>query len=328
MSRYILWSIVGIFVVFIFCNFYTGMDYLQGKSYHYLGTTELHDSQIPELIRSAINDIGITPVKFHESDKTNLTVTYDFYSPKEIIYLEKSEYSFFDTPYIHSLGKTNFSGLLFLFGVIILFSYFLGSANRKAQVVRSNILWGMYHPFVFLKRNRPPQSLYVPVVTGKVNISHDKAGIIGVRAFKYLEKDGYLYSAGAGQSCWNTKTLVSNKKPTEKNSNGCYAFRLVILNEQVFVKLTMAIVSLKGDYCEHADGIIRSEHCEILHLIIDKYYEKYASKLSQYYGVPVTVTDNTLETYSDWLSSENGIQCLKHNTEVLKGSDICQQLKK
>lgn len=182
-------------------------------------------------------------------------------------------------------------------------------------------MWFIAHPLSLVRKNKPPQTLFPPNITNEAKIDVVKAGIIGVRAFKFLPKDGYLYSAGIGQSCWKTKTLLSNKIPTDKNGNGCYAFRTVIINDLVYVKQVMGIVSLRGEYREHADGVIRAEQCEILHLIVDNYYEKYATKLSQYYGVPVTVTDNTLKTYNDWISSENGIECLRHNSKMLKETE-------
>lgn len=322
------WLLLGFFVVLaVMVNYSTGKEYLQGKQYHYVGISEATDNQTIFLIRNFALDKSINEnIYFISSlDDGNISVSYNFYSSKEISYLSKKQFSYFDTPFLSNIPIT---ALMIYFVVLSITIWIFSSSNKKSIVIKSNLMWGIYHPFTYFKKNKPPTTLFAPEVTNTINIKHNKAGIIGVRSFKYLEKDGYLYSAGAGQSCWKTKILEANKIPTDKNSNGCYAFRLVILNEAVYVKHIMAIVSLRGDYCEHADGVIRAQQCEILHLVIDEYYAKYATKLSQYYGVPVSVTDNTIRTYSDWLSSENGVECLKHNTEVMKGSELCQPVKK
>ncbi|KKL50276.1 hypothetical protein LCGC14_2307080 [marine sediment metagenome] len=319
------WLITISFLVMIvlFLYYFTGKDYLEGDIRHYLGTSNVTESQVVELSTKLPFGGIYGDVSNLEIQEDGLVqIEYDFYSGDSYSFLVTTEFSYFDTPTVYKMKQDG--GFYFKFLGIIAFGatvfFFLNKHNNNSSgaVARKilNIMWHVVHPKYIIKA-KEAVGKYQPQVNSPINIKLNDQGILCSRTWKY--KRGHLYSIGAGQACWETKTLIANKNPEDDNHNGVYAERLGVINiaEVRFVKDILGIVSLKGDWCEHADGVLRAERCDILHLIISEYHRPVANELSSVYGIPVTVTDNPVNAYLDWLLKENGLDCLIHNSKIM-----------
>ena len=315
-----------LFLVASVLYYFTGKDYLEGDRLHYLGTSNVTESQVVEL--GTMLPIGgvygkVSNLEIQENGLVQ--IDYDFYSYDEVSFLVVAGFSYFDTPIVYTI-KQDGAFYLKLLGFITLFVFgwfLINRYNQKAPGVATrkilNIMWHVGHPKYIVKA-KEAVGKYQPQVSSDINIKLNEQGILCSRTWKY--KKGYLYSIGVGQSCWETKTLLANKNPEDDNHNGIYADRLgvIFITEADFIKDIIGIVSLKGDWCEHADGVLRAERCDIVHLIISEYHRPVANEISAVYGVPVTISDTPINTYLDWLLKDNGLACMIHNSKIIGGS--------
>lgn len=328
MKKLIAWLSVGLVLLLCFSVIYYlfDRDYLEREVWHYSGSSNITNNDFALLISDnhtvGKSDSDINQVKLSKND--SLVIEYSFYSGNIYPYLKKNNFSIWDAPLIELLYPES----LLLIGLIsfgILAAFLLNKVNiPKMNNFNNKIeagLWYMMHPQYIFKNGNPQQKFFFSAPVEYINIKYEKLGIICARTWKYREKDGLLYSTGIGQLCWESKIVYSDKIPKEENSNGIYALRLGLMSYgNNYVDEILGIISLKGEWCEHADGILRGEYCEILQLIINKRCIEIAKKLCNSYGVPVILTENNINEYYKWLNSQNGLDCIIHNNLIMGGS--------
>lgn len=316
--------LIAICLFIIYFVFHFGAkDYLDGKLHHYSGSSEITPEQVAILGQEVTIGGEYADVDYLEIlENGNVKVDYDFYSEDSYLFLNSLEISYFDSPIANTLleNKTLWLSMLGTIIVVIILWRLIGEKDLSDGAKRkiAHVAWYLMHP-KYLGKHQEAKGLYSAKIALDINVSLNDLGIICTRTWKY--KDGYLYSAGIGQACWETKTLFANKNPDEGNENGVYASRLgVIKYDWEFTKDIIGIVSLKGEWYEHADGVIRAERCDILHLIVSEYFRPVADKLSSVYGIPVTVAGNCLNKYLNWLLKENGLACMVHNSKIMEAT--------
>jgi len=315
---------LAILAVLLFLAYYWGdKDYFEGENRHYIGTSEVTSDQIVTLgIDGLIGYRGVTNLELLENGLVK--VDYDLFSDGSYPFLITKDFSYFDTPFVNTYFKGEAPVIpivigsilivVFLFWILNKWDVSLSDATKRKFM---NARWYVMHP-KHIKRRPYPQGNFVPQIPESVNIDLKGQGILAIRTWKY--KDGLLYSYGIGQACWETKTLYADKNPEETNENGVYALRLGIADyDREFMKDIIGIVSLKGDWCEHADGVLRAERCDILHLIVSEYLRPVARDLSSVYGVPVTVAINPTNEYLNWFLKGNGLASLIQNSQIMGG---------
>ena len=310
-------------LLFFTLYYLDGKDYLKGDRLHYLGTSNVTENQVVELgTKLPIGGVYGKVTNLEIQENGLVQIDYEFYSDESYSFLAVAEFSYFDTPVVYRIKQDGafYLKLFGFIGFVGFISLLINKYNRKAPGVVSkkimNFMWHVGHPKYIMKA-KEATGKYRSQVNSDINIKLNDQGILCSRTWKY--KKGYLYSIGIGQSCWETKTLIANKNPDDDNHNGVYAERLGVVSvaEADFIKDILGIVSLKGDWCEHADRVLRAERCDILHLIISEYHRPVANELSSVYGVPVTIADNPINTYLDWLLKENGLACMIHNSKIM-----------
>lgn len=296
-------------------------EYLVGELKHYIGTSVVSQGEFVLLAENkSLPMYSVTEITLLENGLVE--VTYDFFSTDGYSFLVVAPFSYFDTPIVNTLYEVRY-GLYFLAGgaiIILIISKLLNSYYAKEKDAGhklANAAWCILHP-QFLFSHQQTSQVYSSQNPTTLEINPKGVGIYATRTWKY--RKGYLYSSGVGQARWDTRVLLANKFPMENNENGVYALRLgVTHSDWEFMKHILGIVSLSGEWLEHADGVLRAESCEIISLIVSHYYKAVALELSSTYGVPVIVADNPINTYLNWLYSENGVECLRHNADILKG---------
>lgn len=323
MMRKIAFALVVMVVCFSVLYYVDGKDYLSGKEKHYIGTSTISADELVILAdtRNVLPSYSVTEIK--KQDYGKVEITYDFYSEDNFSFLTVAPFSVLDTNIINVLyGARKQWAIL---GVIAIgfivglkfYNLYIASAGNFVRIKVENVMWYILHPHQWFIRKEAPR-LFTAIIEQDVNVQPESSGIIGVRTWKY--KNGYLFSSGFGQSRWENKVLLANKIPTTANENGVYACRLGVINaEWVFLQHIIGIVSLTGEWLEHADGVVRAESCEILAIIISHYHKPVADVISSTYGVPVVVAENPINKYLAWVAGDNGIACLKHNGRILKG---------
>ena len=305
-------------------------DYINGELKHYVGYSIIRDKYAVELVSSHRSPLDL--ISFKSLGNGFTSVEYEFYSEDEYDYLHQRVHSFTDSPIVYYI--INDSDVHFNIGAVLCFIILLvcvyvidkkyGLKNLDIPFIISNAFWYLLHVRLLFKdkgniekyRNRDT------VITDKIKIKPEKHGIICIRTWKV--KDGHLYSTGIGQARWDTSVLIADKIPQEDNYNGVYAIRLgADYGYMDFCSNILGVVSQQGEWIEHADGVVRAEYCEILHLILSKRLKTKADKFRATYGVPVTVTSSTIKSYHQWLYSNGGISCMLHNLSILnKGAEI------
>lgn len=319
----------GIFIMAVFLlimYYFTGQEYLEGNIRHYIGESVVTESHLAELSEHmSIGGVYSSVSMTERIDGGFVSIEYDFFSDEIYTYLRAAPFNYFNTPALYTIVEMDnpIYVLIFMFVFIVLWvvasmgwGKFVLTDRTKRKAM--NVMWYMMHPKHIRKRSATV-GYYPSQIHSSVNVEMDDLGIVCTRTWKY--KDGLLYSSGIGQSRWETKTLLANKTPTDTNENGVYAVRVGHLGIQGFITDILGVVSLKGDWCEHADGVVRAERCDIMHLIVSEYHRPIASNLSAIYGVPVTICNNAVNTYLDWALGLNGIACMKHNYKITGGNN-------
>jgi len=299
-----------------------GKEYLAGKEHHYIGTSTVSPDEFIILAdaKNVLPFLSITEITSLENGLVE--ITYDFFSTEDYHFIITAPFSYLDTKFLYLMYEAR-KGFLYLGGALLIFLLVYIILNKYPLKIKdgenkaANVAWYVTHPrYLFNRKTATP--LYSPQIETDIKIYPQDAGIYAVRTWKY--KSGYLYSTGLGQARWENKILLTDKPLSENNESGVYSCRLGVVSYAFeFIKGIIGIVSLSGEWFEHADGVLRAESCEILSLIVSHYHKPVASVLSSTYGVPVVVADNPINAYMNWLFSENGTVCLKHNAEILKG---------
>jgi hypothetical protein len=147
-------------------------------------------------------------------------------------------------------------------------------------------------------------------------VVRDYKGIIAVRVWK-IEK-GKLKSV-VQDTVWDKNTFNADSKNLKENGvEGIYAYRIGSLMR--YSGIVMGIVEMQGQYYYHSD-IVRAENCVIKCLFISKGRPNLAKVLSNRYNVKVLLGDRKEQAYTDWLFSQNGLECMEHNQKLLEDSD-------
>lgn len=319
-------GVVFFAMIALFIYYFYDKDYLEGEERHYIGTSNVTEGQVVELLGAnvTVGSMYGQVSQFEILEDGIIEITYDYYSEGIYPFLVVAKYSYFDTPLVNNI-KEEMGVLLALVGCFAFMALAFWWINKRPSTNEPSkfsrgafaAMWYLMHPKYIIGA---PKAIgqYPPQMLSPLNIDLNDQGILCARTWKY--KDGYLYSTGIGQSCWKTSTLLANRNPEENNENGIYATRLGAMGSNEFLTDIIGIVSLKGEWCEHADGVLRAERCDILHLIVGKYHQSVSSLLSSVYGVPVTVSDNPTNKYLDWLMKENGVACMAHNLKIMEAS--------
>lgn len=314
--NYLLLAVLSLLTAFYFFN---GRDYIKGEEWHYLGESEINNEQY---LYMATNDIrGPYYIsRLEELDNGNIQIEYDFYSDIEFDFLAKKPFSYFDTRIIYILFTSNGYGWI-LSVALILIAIIIMKNQRKAEIIIQNIAWHIFHPLmIFRRREKGKVLINKPDIRNEITIK-DIDGIIGARSWKYHM--GFLYSTGIGKLCWKSQVEYSDVIPSEDNSNGIYSFDILtpnlLLGNSFFANEIIGIVMSKGHWIEHEDGVVRSEYCQILHLILAD--PKKAGILSCKYGVPVTISQKPIQAYYKWLFSEEGYMYARKKYEIMEKTE-------
>lgn len=311
-------------VGFGFYYYLDGKRYFAGEEKHYVGKSEISPSELAMLSeRYTIGGEYSWIKRPIRTEGGELEIEYDFYTDEDYPFLFVAPFSYLDTPLMNTLKALDWGYILgfivFLIIVIVVVYYADKYGDNKNFVRRAeNILWYVAHPKFIFDKNCVVGNI-LPSLADRIDIPRDK-GIYAIRSWKY--KSGRLYSVGAGQVCWESNVLLADKPLAEDNHSGLYSNRLGIVNTSdsgAFIKDILGIVSLTGDWYEHADGVLRSESCEMLFLVVSEYHRAVAGMLSSFYRIPVMVADNPINEYINWLSSKEGLYFLKHNARIIKG---------
>jgi hypothetical protein len=115
---------------------------------------------------------------------------------------------------------------------------------------------------------------------------------------------------------WDDRSIIADKNPQKDNPNGIYGYRLGASIKQS--GKVMGIAVFNGEYNYHPDGVVRAEHCEVLGFLISKGFERTARFISNKYGLPVYMGEETISAYYDWLFCEEGQKAMQSNYELLK----------
>lgn len=301
----------------------TGREYFTGDLYHYEGDSNISIEQLGLL--ASEHSVGYaSDVIVHPSeDSAEARVVYDFYASNVYDFLLVLPFSYLDTPLIDDFNAQVFLVIIGSIGIVLILRLLLGrmstSLTDKVANTLENGAWYLMHPRSLIKQPKSTP-IYIPNLAESANIEYEKAGILAHRTWK--RKGNYLYSSGIGQACWQSRVLLSDKTPSDDNENGVYAVRLGALDtisDAGFDSRIIGLVSLTGVWHEHADGVIRAESCEILHLFMSHLEKNIAPAISSVYGVPVTIKDKPINGYSEWIFSDNGTKCLQHNYQIIKG---------
>jgi len=165
-------------------------------------------------------------------------------------------------------------------------------------------------------------------------IKHSVQGIISTRTW-ILKRDG-LYSVNQGTQ-WRNRIEYSDNLPESKNNYGIYAHRLGCGNKiwdgaysSIFSSLfkrnvCIGIVAQGGQYILHRDGIVRSERCEVLVVVVRN--RKMAHEIISKYGVPVVIRKDLNYAIYKWMIGNSGIYWMQHNNDLLgQSQDMKYQL--
>ena len=297
-------------------------NYLEGKMWHYQGESEINDRQLADLVTNGIRSRTLLN-KVEKMEDGNILIEYDFYDDIQFDFITKKPFSYFDTPLIHFFtddeNKYMWLGLIvagIVIGIIIILSSKF-SWIKKTQNIPRNILWYIFNPLMIFKHEKEQSACNYKSDIREEILVEPSNGIICTRSWKY--RDGFLYSTGIGHLCWKSKVEYSNVIPSEENANGLYLFNLLIANNTLYSDEIIGIVLSKGNWIEHEDGVVRSEYCELLHLIVSDKERAYI--LSGKYGVPVTISEKPIKAFYKWLFSENGYRCARHTFEIMEETE-------
>lgn len=151
-----------------------------------------------------------------------------------------------------------------------------------------------------------------PWITKDIKLPDDTQGIIATRDWK-LAHHNVLMSANQGL-VWEDVNTKADVKPSAENTKGIYAYRLGTNIRRTWGKVS-GIVSLTGHCVGHANGLVRSEKCQILMLFC--MWPGTAKELSARYGVPVMLTFDKRRSLEQWMVSLDGIRWLKQNANII-----------
>lgn len=297
------------------------LDYLSRDSVHYKGMSDVTSSQVLYL-QSEENLPKIYNPQF--SDNGTLPITYDFFSVEAYPYLTSVPYNVWDMPLVNSLSRVDWVPVLIAFALFFGGLFLCASEHAPIKAFRRgtyNLFWHLVHPETIRGVKNTINARYCADIQPEIHIEPEGAGLLGVRTWKYVPADGLLHSLVLKES-WKERSIFADKSPEDGNKNGLHAFQLGTLKtDYPRINEALGIVSLTGNYTQHADMVIRAERCEMLLLILAKHLQPYARSISCYYGVPVVVTEKPVHSYLNWFLSENGIKCLQHNAILLKDGD-------
>ncbi|MDD4877357.1 MAG: hypothetical protein PHQ86_09620 [Dehalococcoidales bacterium] len=292
---------IGMFFVLLMLSFF------QSQTNHYVGeqiiTLEQYN-QIENVLTNKETNY-ITP-----TEEGNL-LAYDFYSTTNLEYLNTKPYTVFDSAIFQVLRELIRNNLFVVLGVLWVVLYYI---SRFRVGLLSRLRLKIIHYFQRQADKKIPLMAKHSVVNSPGEIKTDgQKGIYVVRSWDVDEK-GQLKSL-VNDLTWDDKSITADKNPHTNNSKGLYGYRLGTSIKQT--GKIMGVAVLNGEYYYHPDGIVRAEHCEILGFFVSKGFERTARFISNKYGLPVYMANETEQAYYDWLFSAEGNKAMQSNYELL-----------
>jgi hypothetical protein len=296
------WFWIGMFALLLV------VSAMQSKENHYVGETLITLGQYQQ-IEYIIFDKEINYIT--PTELGNL-LTYNFYTTTNLDYLQLKPYTIFDSALfqvINKVIKDNFTIILIIIWLIL---YYI-SRFKMGLLYRWRLK--IVH---FLQKRADKQIPLMErhyVVDKPTDIKADgQRGIFIVRSWDVDDK-GQLKSL-VNDIVWEDKSITADKNPDKNNSKGVYGYRLGASIKQT--GKVMGIAVLNGEYNYHPDGMVRAEHCDIIGFLISKGFERTARFISNKYGLPIYMANETEQAYYDWLFCEEGQKALQSNYELLK----------
>lgn len=303
------------------------MDYMKGEVSHYQGESSIDAGQFA-LIAEDLKIGGVKPdiESVEITEDGFVDIKYDFYGKSGYGFLESNVVSFIDSPSMVEFTKWTYwiPYLILPFSMYVILILLTKSTSANTEVIKfMNFIWYASHPSVLFTKKQSYSFGYSDSIAENIHLDTTiLEGILAIRTWKYHITNKSLYSVGWHHQ-WKSRLETADKLPAEDNVVGLHAFRLgKIAIDYPMIGGIVGLVELRGNYVEHADGVIRAEQCEILFLIINKVYKIYTSDISKRYGCHVIISDNPLLTYQQWLLGNNGLECLKHNIQVLENGEL------
>ena len=288
----------------------------------YKGVSQITQAQFfsmnsPMTLDEALNTQG-AKVNYTLNKDGTVQLTYNFISTQNYSFLKSKNLTFWNMFPINAFTPNALNNsyvvlmILFLFVLVILNAYRAKNPQKYNETTTKTRHWleGLADNSV-----KPP---LIHDVTTKVSdvIVRDYKGIIAVRVWK-IEK-GKLKSV-VQDTVWDKNTFNADSKNLKENGvEGIYAYRIGSLMR--YSGIVMGIVEMQGQYYYHSD-IIRAENCVIKCLFMSKGRTNLAKVLSNRYNVKVLLGDRKEQAYTDWLFSQNGLECMEHNQKLLEDED-------
>ena len=292
---------LGMFLVMVAVSFF------QSQTNHYVGEGIITLEQYNQIENVLINKEKnyVTPTENGD------LLTYDFYSTTNLEYLNTKPYTVFDSAVFQVASELIRNNLFVVLGVLWAVLY-LTIRFRAGLLSRWRLK--IIHYFQRRADKKIPLMMKHGVVDSPDRIKTDgQKGIYVVRSWDVDEK-GQLKSL-FNNLTWEDKSITADKNPHNNNQKGVYGYRLGASVKQS--GKIMGVVALNGEYYYHPDGIVGAEHCEILGFFISKGFERTARFISNKYGLPVYMANETEQAYYDWLFCEEGRKAMQSNYELL-----------
>jgi len=289
---------------------------------HYHGVSEISQAQFFSIKPSTnffqvINNAATKTTYILHTDGT-LQLTYNFISSEDYSFLKTANLGFWNFWPVATFTPSGFNdsyfGLLILMLIALILLNWYRARNPQGFNERTT---KVRHWFENLSDSniKPPLNYDITTKISDV-IVRDYKGIIAVRVWK-IEK-GKLKSV-VQDTVWDKNTFNADSKNLKENGvEGIYAYRIGSLMR--YSGIVMGIVEMQGQYYYHSD-IVRAENCVIKCLFVSKGRMNLAKVLSNQYGVKVLLGDRKEQAYTDWLFSQNGLECWQHNFKLLEDSD-------
>ena len=312
----------GIIILLIFLVSAVNFKLQPASEKLYKGVSQITQAQFfsmnsPMTMDEALNTQGSKATFTVNTDGT-LQLTYNFMSKQDYSFLKAYNLTFWNMFPVNAFTPNAFNDsyvalmVLLLFVLIILNAY--RSKNPQGYNEKTN---KTRHFFEGLsdKNIKTPANYDITTKVSDV-IVRDYKGIIAVRVWK-IEK-GKLKSV-VQDTVWDKNTFNADSKNLKENGvEGIYAYRIGSLMR--YSGIVMGIVEMQGQYYYHSD-VVRAENCVIKCLFMSKGRPNLAKVLSNRYGVKVLIGDRKEQAYTDWLFSQNGLECWEHNYKLLEDSD-------
>ena len=314
---------VGISALILFVLTAINYKSLPSGEKHYQGVSNITTEQFLSVkgdksVYNAINDAPLGINTYVPNPDGTVKYSYNFISSQSFDFLKSSGVKWYNlwpvSSFLPNAFNNSYFGMLFIMLLVFIMLNWYRSKNpqgynEKTTKVR-HWIEGLSDSNI-----KPPVNYNITTKVSDV-IVRDYKGIIAVRVWK-IQK-GKLKSV-VQDTVWDNNMLNADRKKLKENGEeGIYAYRIGSLMR--YSGIVMGIVEMQGQYYYHSD-IVRAENCVIKCLFVSKGRMNLAKTLSNQYGVKVLLGDRKEQAYTDWLFSQNGLECWEHNYKLLEGED-------